>query len=218
MQTGAQVALSGRATLTSDYLFRGASQTLSSPALQLELGLQFGESWYAYAWGSNVDFAPKGTPDDGASFEGNLGLFYSRALNDRLSFSAGALQSIYPGTEPDYDYDYLEWQGSLELDARHILSFAYSSSVFGSGADGTFLAFSSSQRLRQQVELQYTLGYYDFAASYSRPYAYAELAISGSLAKTAWRFGYVWVDSRATDLFYQSTVDDRWVVSVELPF
>jgi uncharacterized protein (TIGR02001 family) len=47
-------------TLTSDYDFRGISQTAKDPAFQLNLGYSHESGFYAGIWGSNVDFgAPK---------------------------------------------------------------------------------------------------------------------------------------------------------------
>ena len=43
-------------TATSDYDFRGVSQTGKDPALQLSLDYAFDSGFYAGLWGSNVDF------------------------------------------------------------------------------------------------------------------------------------------------------------------
>ena len=49
-------------TLVSDYDFRGVTQTLEDPALQLGLNYAHDSGFYAGLWGSNVDFGP-GKPD-----------------------------------------------------------------------------------------------------------------------------------------------------------
>src|SRR5689334_6914463 len=44
-------------SLTSDYVFRGITQTDYQPALQAGMDYSFGDSgWYIGTWGSNVDF------------------------------------------------------------------------------------------------------------------------------------------------------------------
>ena len=55
--------LSWTAALTSDYIFRGVSQTNEDPALQVGLTYDFGNGFYAGAWSSNVDYAPASTAD-----------------------------------------------------------------------------------------------------------------------------------------------------------
>jgi uncharacterized protein (TIGR02001 family) len=49
-------------TLTSDYDFRGVTQTLEDPGFQLGLNYAHESGFYAGVWGSNVDFGP-GKPD-----------------------------------------------------------------------------------------------------------------------------------------------------------
>ena len=49
--------------VTSDYVFRGITQTDFDPALQGGLDYAFGDSgWYVGAWASNVDFADPDGP------------------------------------------------------------------------------------------------------------------------------------------------------------
>jgi uncharacterized protein (TIGR02001 family) len=53
---------SGSAAITTDYRFRGISQTQNDPAIQVGLHLAHSSGLYAGVWGSNIDFgndAPK---------------------------------------------------------------------------------------------------------------------------------------------------------------
>jgi len=50
----AEVSVTG--TLTSDYVFRGVSQTDSSPAIQASLDYEHESGFFAGVWASNVDF------------------------------------------------------------------------------------------------------------------------------------------------------------------
>lgn len=47
---------SGSATATSDYVFRGISQTAGDPALQAGLRLATGNGFYGALWASNIDY------------------------------------------------------------------------------------------------------------------------------------------------------------------
>jgi uncharacterized protein (TIGR02001 family) len=51
-----QLELSATTTLTTDYVFRGVSQTGNEPAIQGSLDAAYG-IFYAGVWGSNVDFS-----------------------------------------------------------------------------------------------------------------------------------------------------------------
>jgi len=48
--------LTGSAVITTDYIFRGISNTNQEPAAQVEFDATYG-MWYAYVWGSNTAFA-----------------------------------------------------------------------------------------------------------------------------------------------------------------
>ena len=52
----AAVELSGNVALTTDYVWRGVSQTDGAPAIQGGFDAAFGNGLYAGVWGSNVDF------------------------------------------------------------------------------------------------------------------------------------------------------------------
>ncbi|HPW14053.1 MAG TPA: TorF family putative porin, partial [Thermomonas sp.] len=51
--------LSGNATLTTDYVWRGSTQTQGDPAVQAGFKVSGASGLYASAWGSNVKFAPE---------------------------------------------------------------------------------------------------------------------------------------------------------------
>ena len=49
---------SGNAALTTDYVWRGSTQTQGDPAVQAGFKLSGDSGLYASIWGSNVRFAP----------------------------------------------------------------------------------------------------------------------------------------------------------------
>ena len=51
--------LSGNATLTSDYVWRGTTQTQGDAAVQAGFKLAGDSGFYGSIWGSNVEFAPE---------------------------------------------------------------------------------------------------------------------------------------------------------------
>lgn len=110
---GALLAVTGSAfadftvtpTLTSDYDWRGISQTQKDPAFQLGLNYAHDSGFYVGAWGSNVDFGP-GKPDveldvfagfSGGDAEESFG--YDVGLNYYSYPSTGSLNflEIYAG-------------------------------------------------------------------------------------------------------------------------
>jgi uncharacterized protein (TIGR02001 family) len=90
-----KLTLSGSATLTTDYIFRGISNTNRGPAVQSEFDLGYG-IFYAYAWGSNTAFG------DGIEIDYGAGITPSWA---GIDFDIGILGYTFPGAN---DIDYLE--------------------------------------------------------------------------------------------------------------
>ncbi len=90
--------LSATADFTTNYVWRGVSQTQNRPAAQL--AINYSQSWgfYAGLWGSNVDFLDvKGRT---ATFELNIygGWKYNFAQLDDLGVDIGLLRYYYPNT------------------------------------------------------------------------------------------------------------------------
>lgn len=96
----AQAGVSGTAALTSDYVFRGISQTAEDPALQGSIDFEFDNGVYAGLWGSNVDFDD--CCDESVEIDGYVG-FYNE-LGEDWRYDAGAIYYYYPGTDEDLDY------------------------------------------------------------------------------------------------------------------
>jgi uncharacterized protein (TIGR02001 family) len=89
-----KLALTGSAWLTTDYLFRGVSQTSNSPAAQVEFDVTYG-ILYGYIWGSNVDFADSIELDYGLGITPKWG---------NVTFNFAGLYYSYPGFNDQLDY------------------------------------------------------------------------------------------------------------------
>ncbi len=92
---------SANVALTSDYAFRGISQTLEAPAIQggidWSMETDVGISPYIGTWGSNVDFGVDETLElDG--YGGVTGTFAG------IGWDLGVIYYAYPGAGPDYDF------------------------------------------------------------------------------------------------------------------
>jgi uncharacterized protein (TIGR02001 family) len=91
-----KLTLTGSATMTTDYVFRGVSQTNQFPAVQPEFDLTYG-IFYSYIWGSNNSFNPE-----------TIEIDYGAGITPKLwglDLNIAALYYTYPGTN---DLDYLE--------------------------------------------------------------------------------------------------------------
>ncbi|MCC4295442.1 TorF family putative porin [Brevundimonas aurantiaca] len=86
--------------VTSDYVFRGYSQTNEDPAIQGGVDLTAG-SFYAGAWASNVDFG-----DDTDAEVDVYGGYRTEAAGFALDF--GVIGYLYAGEPDGADYNYAE--------------------------------------------------------------------------------------------------------------
>jgi uncharacterized protein (TIGR02001 family) len=101
-----KLTLSATTVFTTDYIFRGLSQTNEGPAVQPEIDLYYG-IFYAYIWGSNVNFGPNG--QNIADIEIDYGVGITPKSNN-ITFNIAGLYYAYPGycesecglVNPDY--------------------------------------------------------------------------------------------------------------------
>lgn len=89
--------LSGNISLTSDYVFRGVSQTQNGPAIQGGFDYAHASGFYVGTWASNVDWVSLGYKED-SSMEIDLYGGYRGALGD-VGYDVGAITYYYPGDD-----------------------------------------------------------------------------------------------------------------------
>lgn len=147
--------------LYSQYIFRGMTQTDSSPALQGGVDYTHSSGFYLGAWGSNVSWPRDnyGAPDTGSYYEsgGSLeidlyGGYRTELGKSGVTLDVGALQYYYPGRKTDSTWAKInttEVYGALSygwLQAKYsqvVSKDAWGwgkTSLGGSDANGTYYA------------------------------------------------------------------------------
>lgn len=98
------IELSGNVALTTDYVWRGISQTDGAPAIQGGFDADLGNGLYAGVWGSNVDFG--GAEDQDASDESvEIDLYAGWAGEfNGVGVDLGVLHYAYPTSGSDTDF------------------------------------------------------------------------------------------------------------------
>lgn len=159
--TAAEV--SGNVTLTSDYRFRGISQTDTQLAVQGGFDVAFENGIYIGTWGSNVDFANSLELDYYVGYAGNL--------TETVSFDVGYIYYDYPGTDDtvrvfngDAEDDYQEIYASISV-ADFTLGFAYSDDYYLETGNFYYVYGDYSFALPHDVSLNLHYGYNDFEYS-----------------------------------------------------
>lgn len=104
---GALAQLSGALTLTSDYDYRGFSQTADDPAIQGSIDLAHDSGFYATVWGSSLDWGP----DSDAWLELDWIAGYAAEIGDTgVTWDAGLLFYHYPDVS---SANFLEFYGGF---------------------------------------------------------------------------------------------------------
>jgi uncharacterized protein (TIGR02001 family) len=154
IQASAVEGLSANVGATSNYLWRGVSQTDNAAAISGGIDYANDAGFYAGTWASNIDFG------DDASAELDFYLGFNGQLNKNVSYDVGYIYYAYPDSaqiDPSNEYDFGEVYGSLaysyfSLSASYGVNndsgaeFADSSLYVSAGAefevaDGLTLAF-----------------------------------------------------------------------------
>lgn len=155
------VELSGDITFTSDYAFRGVSQTEEAPAIQGGLSLASESGFYVSVWGSNVDFLAEGT------LELDVMLGWSGAINDDWSTDVGIMRYGYPNAEIEGS-NFWEIYGSLSYKDL-TFGLAYSDDYYANSGKFYYIYAGYSYALTENFSLDLHLGqneYDDSSASY----------------------------------------------------
>lgn len=155
-------SFSGTAALTSDYVFRGYSQTAEDPAFQAGLTASHESGFFAGVWGSNVDLGAD------ADIEVDLIAGYTNTV-DNLTYTVGAYYYAYPGADGSAEYDYFE----AGLDVAYAIDkltltgkFYYSPEFYGAqGGDGFYYAGGASFGVTEMLSVYGAIGFSEFGSS-----------------------------------------------------
>lgn len=90
--------LTGNITLTSDYVFRGVSQTQNQPAIQGGFDYAHSSGLYLGTWASNVGWVKEGGYKNDSSMEIDLYGGYKGAVGD-VGYDVGVITYYYPGDQ-----------------------------------------------------------------------------------------------------------------------
>ena len=93
--------------LSSDYIWRGMTQSAGGPAVAGGFDLSTDSGFYIGTWGSSVQFSD-GTAVDTTELELDVYLGYSTDIADNISLDVGYITYTYPGaTDANFDEAYI---------------------------------------------------------------------------------------------------------------
>lgn len=160
---------SANVALTTDYMYRGISQSEEQPAISggFDWGYTTGgfADVYAGIWASSLDFGDGDTGIEIDYYGGVAGEF-----SNGISWDVGGLYYQYPGTNADAagDFDFFEVYGNLgytfadvSLEPSIGFGVAYSPDFFGEDGDGVYYTGSLGLSLPMGFGLSFLVGHQD---------------------------------------------------------
>jgi len=146
-------SLNWNVTATSEYLFRGISQSDDKPALQAGFDYNFSTGLYAGAWTSTVDF--------GDSTDAELDTFvgWNRDLGESLNIDLQWIRYNYVGEPAAVDYAYNEWIGILKVSKVYGFTLGYTDDYINTGENGFYYAVAGDWDLGSDYALHAGVGY-----------------------------------------------------------
>jgi uncharacterized protein (TIGR02001 family) len=208
VQAQSSWTVSGNLALTSDYLFRGLSQTGQDPALQggIEAGHTTGV--YVGAWGSNVSWLSD-LSSTGASVSNSLEFDayagWRGNLSDSVKFDGGIYTYRYPG---DYPHGYTK-ADTTELYAGlgwgpATLKYSYAvTDTFGfSDSEGSdYLDLSVNWEFVPSWTLNAHAGHQRISGTSGADYSDWKLGATKAFAQ-GWSVALAWLDTNARRAVY----------------
>lgn len=194
------------AAATSEYMFRGISQTDDHPAIQAGAGYSFSNGFYVGGWASNVDF--------GESTDAEIDTFvgWNGDLNENLNLDVQLVRYNYVGEPDGVDYAYNELIGKVSFAENYSATLGYTNDFLNSDTDSFYGAVGGSWAVGNEVNLTAGLGYttvqgpedgyLDYSVGVNRDFGPVNIGL-----------GYIGTDSSGEDLFGEDNAEDKFVLT-----
>lgn len=218
---GAENPWSGTVGGTTDYIYRGISQTYESPALQLGANYQSPIGWFAGIWGSNV----KPYPHVGASAELDLYTGVTQPLGADFSTRLVYTHYTYLSDPRPAHYDYDEFSLTAAYLDRLAATVSYQpdSSLYSTrgfvrhrpmGA----LELTGRWPLRGELGVFAGAGYYDLQRLFGISYWAGDVGLSYVHKRVTIEVTRFFAEGTVDRLFDAQSADGDWTLSASLRF
>lgn len=207
------VDTSGSAALTSDYVWRGSTQSQGDAAVQAGVRVAADNGLYAAVSGSSVEFAP----ETHASSELDFMLGWGRTLSDDWALDVNLLHYRYPSTTVDMNWT--ELNGTVTWRSNYWLSMGWSPEALGTDQDGLYTQLGARLPVNDRLRLEAMAGYYALQGAAGGGYAHGQLnAIWTLSAPLELRLSAHATDGNAKALFGDDHAGSRWEAALQAAF
>lgn len=204
--------------LSTDYIFRGISQTDNDPAISGGFDYSLDNGFYAGIWASNVEFADSN--GDGVTTEIDLYGGWAGEISEGVELDLGYVYFVYPGASGEFNYS--EFVAGISFGDLGF-GLVYSPDYFGSDEDAFIFNVDYSVGLGENLSLDLHSGYStvsgddDFFAAGVDSYVDYSIGLSTSAAGVDLSLSYVDTDI-SSSVAEGIGAEDRVVFSVGKSF
>lgn len=192
---------------TSDYVWRGVSQSDENPTGQAGLTFNIPGGFYAGAWASGVDFGGN-KPD----FEVDYFVGYNVDFSESVNFDVMLNRYTYPDAG---SANFNELITKTTFAENYSLTVAYSDDFGGSDTDSWYVAGGASIGLPKDFSLDLSVGRSMFDDAYSDDYTDWGVGVSKSFGAVSASLGYYGTDGKGRDIFGE-WADNRVVLTLSV--
>lgn len=194
------------AAATSEYMFRGISQTDDHPAIQAGAGYSFSNGFYVGGWASNVDF--------GESTDAEIDTFvgWNGDLNDTFNLDVQLVRYNYVGEPDGVDYAYNELIGKVSFAENYSATLGYTNDFLNTDTDSFYGAVGGSWAVGNEVNLTAGLGYTTVQGPEDGYLDYS-IGVNRDFGPVNIGLGYIGTDSSGEDLFGKDNAEDKFVLT-----
>ena len=197
------------AAATSEYMFRGISQTDDHPAIQAGAGYSFSNGIYLGAWASNVDFGE----DTDAEVDTFVG--WNGDLNDTVNLDVQLVRYNYVGEPDGVDYAYNELIGKATFAENYSVTLGYTNDFLASDTDSIYAAVGGSWDVGNDINLTAGLGYTTVDEDLSSEDGYVDysIGVNRDFGPVNIGLGYIGTDNSAENLFGKDNAEEKFVLT-----
>lgn len=198
-------------TATSDYVFRGVSQSDEDPTAQAGITYTSPIGLYAGVWGSGVDFGAGG-PD----FEYDAFVGYNIDFSEKVNFDVVLNRYMYKGSDDDGALAYNELITKTTFFDNYSATVAYTNDYVGSSEESWYYALGASYELPKDFSVAFNVGHTTISEKLDYDdYTNYGITLSKAIGPVTAALGYVGTDSHG-DVSFGKLAEDRVVFSLSV--
>lgn len=196
--------IGGFLALTSDYIYRGASQTGHDPAIQADAHLDDPRGWQAGVWGSSV--RPYAGEPTGIELDPYFG--FTRAIGADWSARLAAVYHLYLGSNPGARYHFSEVAVTVAYRSQWFFTVVVSPDTEVVTSDYTEtrrVAMSDElawhKSLGRGLSVNLGVGYYRLRRPYADGYGYGSAGLGYERGRVYVDLSLIGVSGTARDFY-----------------